>query len=134
MDLAYKLAYYTSRKTHPESSQKVITFAGNYHGRTTTTSSLTSSAHVQEGMPGSPPVIRFPYPYCYRCPFGKEYPSCDLSALSSSASSSRWMPMAWSSTLCDLPGVNAALGTHPSPYRDNFSFLRNSWPRAAPMR
>lgn len=78
MDLAYKLAYYSTRRTHPESGQKVVGFAGSYHGRTTTTSSLTASAHAQEGMPQTVPVIRFPFPYCYRCPFGKEYPSCDL--------------------------------------------------------
>ncbi|MBS1676499.1 MAG: aminotransferase class III-fold pyridoxal phosphate-dependent enzyme [Actinobacteria bacterium] len=78
MDLAYKLAYFHSHETKPHSAHKVITFAGAYHGRTTTTSQLTGSAHAQEGMPHTVDPIRMPFPYCYRCPFGQEYPSCGL--------------------------------------------------------
>lgn len=78
MDLAYKLAYFHSKATRPHSAHKVITFTGAYHGRTTTTSQLTGSAHAQEDMPPTVEPVRMPFPYCYRCPFGLSYPSCDL--------------------------------------------------------
>lgn len=78
MDLAYKVAHFHSQATRPHSAHKVVTFAGAYHGRTTTTLQLTGSAHAQEGMPNTVEPVRMPFPYCYRCPFGQEYPSCGL--------------------------------------------------------
>jgi len=82
MDLAFKLAHFHSRATRPHSAHKVVTFAGAYHGRTMTTLQLTGSAHAQEGIPHTIDPVRMPVPYCYRCPFGKEYPSCDLACAS----------------------------------------------------
>jgi 4-aminobutyrate aminotransferase-like enzyme len=78
MDLAYKMAYHHSAETNPHSRHLTVGFAGSYHGRTVATSSLTGSTHAQESMPVMDGVVRFPFPYCYRCPFGKEYPSCEL--------------------------------------------------------
>lgn len=49
-----------------------------YHGRTTLTRELSSAGWrtVPESHPSG---VRFtPYGYCYRCPFGKEYPGCDM--------------------------------------------------------
>lgn len=49
-----------------------------YHGRTTLTRELSSTGWrtVPEGHP---PGVRFtPYGYCYRCPFGKEFPDCGI--------------------------------------------------------
>ena len=49
-----------------------------YHGRTTLTREI-SSAGWRTVPEAHPPGIRFtPYGYCYRCPFGKEHPGCDL--------------------------------------------------------
>jgi len=78
MDLAYKVAHHHQMSANPGAQHHVITFAGSYHGRTVATGALTGSAHAQEGMPTIAGVVRMPFPYCYRCPFGKEYPSCDL--------------------------------------------------------
>jgi 4-aminobutyrate aminotransferase-like enzyme len=49
-----------------------------YHGRTTLARELSSAGWrtVPESHPSG---VRFtPYGYCYRCPFGKEYPDCDM--------------------------------------------------------
>ena len=49
-----------------------------YHGRTTLARELSSAGWrtVPEAHPSG---VRFtPYGYCYRCPFGKEHPGCDM--------------------------------------------------------
>ena len=49
-----------------------------YHGRTTLTRELSSVGWrtVPEAHPSG---VRFtPFGYCYRCPFGKEHPGCDM--------------------------------------------------------
>ena len=49
-----------------------------YHGRTTLAREL-SSAGWRTFPEAHPPGVRFtPYGYCYRCPFGKEHPGCDM--------------------------------------------------------
>lgn len=49
-----------------------------YHGRTALTREISSAGWRTVPEP-HPPGVRFtPYGYCYRCPFGKEYPGCDL--------------------------------------------------------
>jgi 4-aminobutyrate aminotransferase-like enzyme len=49
-----------------------------YHGRTTLAREL-STAGWRTLHEAHPSGVRFtPYGYCYRCPFGKEYPGCDL--------------------------------------------------------
>ncbi len=71
---AVKLArHYTGR---PE----LITFHYAYHGRTVLTTTMTGrvrSYRVGFGQ-GASGVNRAPYPYCYRCPAGKESGSCNL--------------------------------------------------------
>src|SRR6478672_1907780 len=69
---AIKLArYHTGR-------DKFIAFFGAFHGRTMGALSLTARKTTQrKGFgPLVPGVIHAPYPYCYRCPFGKEPESC----------------------------------------------------------
>ncbi len=58
----------------------VIAFEGGYHGRTLLALSLTGKVKPYKlGFgPFVPGVYRIPYAYCYRCPLGMEYPSCDL--------------------------------------------------------
>lgn len=49
-----------------------------YHGRTTLAREL-SSAGWRTFPEAHPSGVRFtPYGYCYRCPFGKEHPGCDM--------------------------------------------------------
>ncbi len=56
----------------------IIVCQRGYHGRTTLAREL-SSAGWRTFPEAHPPGVRFtPYGYCYRCPFGKEHPGCDL--------------------------------------------------------
>jgi 4-aminobutyrate aminotransferase len=57
---------------------KVIAFFGGFHGRTLGALSLTARKAVQRSGFGPllPGVAHAPYPYCYRCPFGKQPDSC----------------------------------------------------------
>jgi 4-aminobutyrate aminotransferase len=58
---------------------QIIAFHGAYHGVWMGTAAMTTAYNYRHGwgamMPG---VQHLPYAYCYRCAFGKEYPSCDL--------------------------------------------------------
>ena len=67
-----KLARYATGR------DKVIAFFGGFHGRTMGALALTASKAVQRrGFSPLPAgVVHAPYPYCYRCPFGKEPQSC----------------------------------------------------------
>ncbi|NPV55134.1 MAG: aspartate aminotransferase family protein [Anaerolineae bacterium] len=60
----------------------LITHWGDYHGRTAGAMALTSKAFMVAYSYPIPPadtaVVRIPFPYCYRCPFGKAYPSCEM--------------------------------------------------------
>ena len=71
---AVKIAKYYTKKT------AIIAFEGAFHGRTLLGMSLTSKVKPYKyGLgPFAPEVYRMPYANCYRCPFGKEYPSCDV--------------------------------------------------------
>ncbi|MCK5165142.1 MAG: 4-aminobutyrate--2-oxoglutarate transaminase [Desulfobacula sp.] len=71
---AIKIARYYTKKTG------IIAFESGFHGRTLLGMSLTSKVKPYKlGFgPFAPEVYRIPFAYCYRCPFGKEYPSCDV--------------------------------------------------------
>ena len=76
VEISIKLArWYTGKPI-------IITHWGDYHGRTAGAMGLTSKAFMMAYSYPIPPadtaVIRIPFPYCYRCPFGKEYPACEL--------------------------------------------------------
>ena len=58
---------------------QVVAFHGAYHGVWMGGNSLTTGDQYRKGYgPTIPGVIHLPYPYCYRCCFGLEYPSCKL--------------------------------------------------------
>lgn len=71
---AIKIARYHTQKTG------IIAFESAFHGRTQMCMSLTSKIKpYKHGLgPFAPEVYRMPYANCYRCPFGKEHPDCDL--------------------------------------------------------
>jgi len=71
---AVKIARTYTRKTG------IIAFEGGFHGRTLMGMSLTSKVKPYKlGFgPFAPEVYRIPYAYCYRCPFGKSYPDCNV--------------------------------------------------------
>ncbi|MBI4169011.1 MAG: aminotransferase class III-fold pyridoxal phosphate-dependent enzyme, partial [Acidobacteria bacterium] len=58
----------------------VICFEDAFHGRTLLAMSLTSKVHPYKDHfgPYAPEVQRMPYSYCYRCPWGKKYPGCNI--------------------------------------------------------
>ena len=71
---AIKIARYHTKRP------AVIAFENGFHGRTLLTMTLTSKVNPYKlGFgPFAPEVYRMPYAYCYRCPFGLTYPSCDV--------------------------------------------------------
>jgi len=58
----------------------VLCFEDAFHGRTLMALSLTSKvATYKKGFgPFAPEIYRVPYAYCYRCPIGLTYPSCQV--------------------------------------------------------
>jgi 4-aminobutyrate aminotransferase-like enzyme len=70
---AIKLVRKTTGKSHQ------LAFEGGYHGRTLAASSITSSYRYREAYGQFGDRAEFiPYPYCFRCPFGKKPESCEL--------------------------------------------------------
>ncbi|NTU60228.1 MAG: aminotransferase class III-fold pyridoxal phosphate-dependent enzyme, partial [Deltaproteobacteria bacterium] len=58
---------------------QIMAFHGAYHGVWCGGNSLTTGDQYRKGFgPFIPGVIHAPYPYCYRCCFGLEYPACKL--------------------------------------------------------
>lgn len=71
---AMKLARYATRRT------AFLAFKGSFHGRSYGALSLTSSkARQHAGFgPFLPDVHHVAYGYCYRCEYGKTFPSCGI--------------------------------------------------------
>jgi len=70
---AVKIARYAKKRP------AIICFENAFHGRTYMGMSLTSKIRPYKlGFgPFASEVYRMPFAYCYRCPFGLEYPNCD---------------------------------------------------------
>jgi len=71
---AIKIAkYYTKR-------YGVLSFLEGFHGRTALAMSLTGQIQPYKFNFGPPVpwVYHLPFAYCYRCPFGQTYPSCEV--------------------------------------------------------
>ena len=57
----------------------MFAFMGGYHGRTLGASAITSSYRYRRRYGHFSDRAHFvPYPYCYRCPYGKKYPDCGM--------------------------------------------------------
>ncbi|MBI5235723.1 MAG: aspartate aminotransferase family protein [Deltaproteobacteria bacterium] len=71
---AIKLARHTTGR------QGIISFTGAFHGRTLGAVSLTSSKswYRRRYHPLLPSVYHSPYPYCFRCPMGKQRDMCGM--------------------------------------------------------
>jgi 4-aminobutyrate aminotransferase/(S)-3-amino-2-methylpropionate transaminase len=69
-----KIARYVTKRP------AIIAFQNAFHGRTYMAMTLTSQIKPYKwGFgPFCPEVYRMPYAYCYRCPFGLEFPSCQI--------------------------------------------------------
>ena len=59
-------------------AQDVVALRHSYSGRTQLAMSLTGNYAWRLTPTSSPNVHHIPNAYCYRCPFGLTYPSCDL--------------------------------------------------------
>jgi 4-aminobutyrate aminotransferase-like enzyme len=60
----------------------VFAFEGGYHGRTLGASSITSSFRYREKFGHFGERASFiPFPYCFRCPYGKKKDSCSMYCL-----------------------------------------------------
>jgi 4-aminobutyrate aminotransferase-like enzyme len=58
---------------------RMIAFEGGYHGRTLGASAITSSYRYREPFGEFADRAEFvPFPYCFRCPYGKQRESCEL--------------------------------------------------------
>jgi len=58
----------------------IVCFEDAFHGRTLLGMALTSKTHPYKAEFGTFPgdIYRLPYAYCYRCSYGKSYPSCKI--------------------------------------------------------
>jgi diaminobutyrate-2-oxoglutarate transaminase len=54
--------------------RSVLTFHGGYHGMTMAALSLMGDLNPKQNVSGYMPEVHFmPYPYAYRCPFGRRW-------------------------------------------------------------
>ena len=58
--------------------QDVVALRHSYSGRTQLAMSLTAQASWKLTPTPAPGIHHIPNAYCYRCPFGLTYPSCDI--------------------------------------------------------
>lgn len=62
--------------------QHMYAFEGGYHGRTLGASAITSSYRYREPFGEFGDRAEFvPFPYCFRCPYGKKRESCGMECL-----------------------------------------------------
>ena len=59
-------------------SSEIIALRHSYHGRSAMTMALTGQAAWRVGGAVQPGIVHAHNAYCYRCPFGLTYPSCDI--------------------------------------------------------
>jgi len=63
---------------HFTGNQEIIALRHSYSGRSLLAMSMTGHAPWRHGGTHLPGIKHAVSPYCYRCPFSLEYPSCDL--------------------------------------------------------
>ncbi len=59
-------------------NSEVIALRHSYHGRSALAMSLTAHSSWRLGGVVSPGIVHAVNAYCYRCPFGLSYPSCEV--------------------------------------------------------
>ena len=78
VETALKIARYYWR-SNGQNRYKIISLDRSYHGATYGAISLTANPVYTKGFePLLPGFIQMACPYCYRCPYGKSYPGCDI--------------------------------------------------------
>ena len=73
---AIRLARFHTKRT------QIISFYGGYHGQNTATMGITGAGSMHRWYnpvtSADNGIERFPYAYCYRCPYDKEFDTCDM--------------------------------------------------------
>ncbi len=59
-------------------STEIIALRHSYHGRSAMAMALTGQSNWRVGGAIQPGIVHAHNAYCYRCPFGLTYPSCDV--------------------------------------------------------
>jgi len=83
VEIAAKIAFqFWKQKGNGRGKHTFLSFINAYHGDTIGSVSLGGTDLFHETY-GSLlfPVYRAPYPYCYRCPLARSYPSCGMECL-----------------------------------------------------
>lgn len=76
---AYKMVRALAHITGNTAKKKILYRNRDYHGTTIAALSSTGQAERKEWFgPFVPGFVEFPHACCYRCPFNKTYPGCDL--------------------------------------------------------
>jgi len=57
---------------------EIVALRHAYSGRSQLAQSITAQHTWRKSLPGAFGVVHAMNPYCYRCPLGKTYPSCDI--------------------------------------------------------
>jgi len=83
VEIAIKIAFqFSKQKKNGRSKHTFLSFTNAYHGDTIGSVSLGGIDLFHEIYgPLLFPVLRAPYPCCYRCPQEKSYPSCGMECL-----------------------------------------------------
>jgi len=77
VEVALKMSLQYWLQSGHESKQKFVAFTGAYHGDTFGSMSVGEiDVFVEKYRPLLFETLRAPYPYCYRCPMGKEAQTC----------------------------------------------------------
>jgi adenosylmethionine-8-amino-7-oxononanoate aminotransferase len=86
-EVAFKIARQYHAQTGDKASgwrYKIISRYRGYHGNTMGALSATAQAERRSKFePLVPGFLHVPPPYCYRCPFGKTYGSCNIECATS---------------------------------------------------
>jgi 4-aminobutyrate aminotransferase len=59
---------------------RILTFTGSYHGQTMGAYGMSGHPSQSHFIAGAG-VLKLPYPYCYRCPFGRKRADCGMFCL-----------------------------------------------------
>ncbi len=59
-------------------SSEIVALRHSYHGRSSLAMALTGHGNWRLGPAAQPGIVFAHNAYCYRCPFGLTYPSCDV--------------------------------------------------------
>ncbi|MFQ5735291.1 MAG: adenosylmethionine--8-amino-7-oxononanoate transaminase [Thermodesulfobacteriota bacterium] len=82
VEIAMKMAYQFWLQTGKPGKKRFVAFTGAYHGDTFGSMSVGEiDIFVKKYRPLLFRADRAPYPYCYRCPVGKDYPDCSTACL-----------------------------------------------------